>query len=387
MDAERFCAVLRTRGFTAATGVPCSYLAGPIEVYSRAGRYVPAANEGAALGIAAGGALAGTRVAVFAQNSGLGNMVNPLASLLMTYDLPVLAFVSLRGWPDPAGDEPQHAVMGGATAGLLDALGAAWWLLRRGADGLDTILDETEHELARGRPAFVLVEKGAVGSALPIAPVPVPVPAPAPAPAGEASRAPSRLEVLRALLPELRGLPVVATTGYTSRELFALGDAANHFYMQGSMGHAAAVALGLAWTAPAGRPVVVLDGDGAALMHLGTMSTIGATAPPNLVHVVFDNGTYASTGAQATTSPTTDLAAVALACGYRAVRGCARPEDAHSELRGMLARPGPHLLVVRVAATDGGTAPPRATSAVSAPDLHRRFHAWLAETSATPVAP
>ncbi len=372
INADRFCSRLIARGFTSATGVPCSYFAGPIEWLSRDKRYVPAANEGAALAIAAGAALAGSRTAVFAQNSGLGNLINPLASLQMTYDIPVLAFVSLRGWPDPSQDEPQHAVMGQATGRLLDALGAARWLLTAAASDLDGILDEAERELARGRPAFVLVEKGAITGVV----------------EGGEGGLPARCtraQVLRAILPDLRDLPIISTTGYTSRELFTLGDADNHFYMQGSMGHAAALGLGLSRTLSDAQPVVVLDGDGAALMHLGTMSTIGFTAQANLVHVLFDNGSYESTGSQATTSPMTDFIQIGLACGYRCARECSELGDVRSALRMMLSTPGPHLLVVRVA-SGRGTAPPRATSAMSAPEMHRRFRAWVSSRAEKPCA-
>jgi phosphonopyruvate decarboxylase len=372
IDAGRFCSRLIERGFTGATGVPCSYFAGPIEWLSREERYVPAANEGAALAIAAGAALAGSRTAVLAQNSGLGNLINPLTSLQMTYDIPVLAFVSLRGWPDPSRDEPQHAVMGQATARLLDAIGAARWLLTAAATDLDGILDEAERELARGRPAFVLVEKGAVTGE-------------GRGPQGDPPARCTRDQVLRAILPDLRDLPIISTTGYTSRELFALGDADNHFYMQGSMGHAAAVGLGLSRALPGERPVVVLDGDGAALMHLGTMSTIGSTAPANLVHVLFDNGSYESTGAQATTSATTEFVRIGLACGYRRALECSQLGDVRSALREMLSTPGPHLLVVRVA-SGGPTAPPRATSAMSAPQMHRRFRSWVSSHADRPCA-
>lgn len=356
IGADDFCAALASRGFTRGTGVPCSYFSGPIDVLSRAGRYVPAANEGAAFALAAGAAMAGSPTAVFLQNSGLGNLVNPLTSLHLVYDVGVLAFVSLRGWPDPAGDEPQHAVMGPATAALLDVLGVRWWLL--GAD-LGAVLDAAGEELERGRPAFVLVPKGTVGG---ITRTAVPVPGV------------SRTDVLRAMLPALSGAAVVSTTGYTSRELFAAGDADNHFYMQGSMGHAAAVGLGLALGQD--RPVVVLDGDGAALMHLGTLSTIGATAAPNLVHVVFDNGSYESTGAQSTTSGTTDFVHIGLSVGYASARAASGADEASALLRTMLAGDGPHLLVVRVA-PEVGAAPPRATAALTAPEIHHRFRTSL----------
>src|SRR5581483_5223400 len=108
---------------------------------------------------------------------------------------------------------------------------------------------------------------------------------------------------------------VIATTGKCGRELFTLDDREQHLYQVGSMGGAAGIALGLALNTP--RPVVVLDGDGAALMKLGTLATIGAYRPLNLIHILLDNGVHDSTGGQATVSPGVDFAGVALACGYR----------------------------------------------------------------------
>jgi phosphonopyruvate decarboxylase len=254
-------------------------------------------------------AATGIRTAVMAQNSGFGNMLNPLTSLLMPYEIPALLLLSMRGWPDPATDEPQHAVMGGSCEEILDVLRLRFWRLPADAEAglLDDILTLAGRELDRGRCATVLVGRGAIGA--PEAPAPVP-----------GTTLPTRTDILRRILPRLRGLPIVSTTGYTSRDLFALGDADNHFYMQGAMGHASAFGLGLAIGRPIDEPVVVLDGDGAMLMHLGTVSTIGAAAPVPLVHVVFDNGCYESTGGQPTSAPTTDIAAVASACGYASAR-------------------------------------------------------------------
>ncbi|MFE2867959.1 MULTISPECIES: phosphonopyruvate decarboxylase [unclassified Embleya] len=362
IGSDDFCAALADFGVELVTGVPCSYFSAPIARFTREGRYVPAANEGAALAIAAGAAVAGTRVAVVAQNSGLGNLINPLTSLLMTYDVPALVFTSLRGWPDPGGDEPQHAVMGAATHELLDAIGVAHWTLRRGTDaaGLRALLAETGKELAAGHCVFVLVEKGAVE--VPEGPAADPT-------AGRGTL--TRAEALRTITARAEGIAVVATTGYTSRELFAGGDAPTNFYMQGSMGHASAFALGLALRPP-GTEVVLLDGDGAALMHLGTMSTIGATAPPGLIHVVLDNGAYESTGAQATTSGSTDFAAIARATGYASAVVCSDAVRLDAAMGAARAAPGPHLLVVPIASMTG-PAPRRATASIGARDIHHRL--------------
>lgn len=377
IGAGEFCALLRSHSITVVAGVPCSGLAGPIAQLSRQGEYLPAANEGAALAIAAGAAAAGRRAGVIAQNSGLGNLINPLTSLVMPYGIGVVVFVSMRGWPDPAADEPQHAVMGQCSSAMLRMLGVAIWELRAEstAGQLEAALAGAAGELSSGRPAFILIARGAVAAdgAEPQQPV------------QPRSGARERLGVIRSIRPLLRGIPVVATTGYTARDLFASGDADHHFYMQGSMGHAAAVALGLACRrqAAGSGPVVILDGDGALLMHLGTLSTIGAARPVPLVHLVFDNRCYESTGGQPTTSGTADFAAIALACGYQTACEVTGDAELTTLLSARLGDGGPHLIVVptRPAA---GPAPPRATSALPLPAIFRRFAA-VASAGSSPA--
>ncbi|MCZ7431128.1 phosphonopyruvate decarboxylase [Streptomyces sp. WMMC1477] len=366
--AEDFCAALDDRGFRFASGVPCSFFGGPIAHLSRSpGRYVPAANEGGALATAAGAALAGRRAYVMLQNSGLGNLINPLTSLVMTYRIPVLSFVSLRGWPDPAQDEPQHEVMGTKTVSLLETLGLPYWMLRADCDeaGLAEILTGVEKAVAAGEAPFVLVEKGSVGKCQTAA-------------TDEPERLDSRDAVQ--LVTELAGdSPIVATTGYTGRELFGVADRPANFYMQGSMGHAAAIALGVAMADP-GRSVVVLDGDGAALMHMGTLSAIAEQAPGNLIHVVLDNGIHESTGGQSTTSSSTRLDEVAVASGYRTAARCRTLDEAREQFTAAQRSPGPHLLLIPTRPRTGPM-PPRATSTHSPEEMRDRFAAALTATT------
>jgi phosphonopyruvate decarboxylase len=359
ISAGQFCADLATRGFTFASGVPCSYFNGPITLLGRQpGRYVPAANEGGALAAAAGAALAGAKSFVLLQNSGFGNLVNPLTSLTTTYRIPVLAFTSLRGWPDPAGDEPQHALMGQATHALLDVLGVAHGTLHA-EDGLpefQALIDDAEKELTAGRPAFVLVAKGAVDS----------VPADPPHARGLVSR-----EVVRLVAELAQDCLMVASTGFPARELFAADDRPGNFYMQGSMGHASSFGLGVA-RARQDRTVVVLDGDGSALMHLGALPMIGDNAPPNLLHVVLDNGIHESTGGQPVASGGTSFAGIAAAAGYRTAVTCDSLPTLAMALREALGSAGPHLLAVPTLPRSG-VMPPRATAAAPPDELARRF--------------
>lgn len=360
ISADVFCSELEMRGFTTASGVPCSFFGGPIAYLSRTpGRYVPAANEGGALATAAGVALAGGRSYVMLQNSGLGNLINPLTSLVMTYRIPVLTFVSLRGWPDPAQDEPQHEVMGTITRPFLEMLGLPHWILRADADQetFAEILTAAEQAVSKGEAPFLLVEKGAVGKC-----------------EVAAAEADERLDsgaVVRLVTELADDAPVIATTGYTGRELFGIDDRPRNFYMQGSMGHASSIALGVALTKP-DKTVVVLDGDGAALMHLGTLSVIGDQAPANLLHVVLDNGIHESTGGQMTTSGRTRLEDVAAAAGYRSAVRCHALADVREHFTAAQSAPGPHLLVVPTRARSGPI-PPRATATHAPEAMRDRF--------------
>jgi phosphonopyruvate decarboxylase len=165
---------------------------------------------------------------------------------------------------------------------------------------------------------------------------------------------------------------IVSTTGYISRGLFAVHDSPQAFYMQGSMGHASAFALGVAQAGGEDRRVLLLDGDGAALMHLGSMATLAAVAPPALVHVLIDNGVYESTGGQLTSVRSVDFGGVGSALGYAYVATCEDLACLQAALDVAAVHRGPALIVVRTAA-DIGAAPPRATSAVPAPVIAARF--------------
>jgi phosphonopyruvate decarboxylase len=334
-----FADALAGHGYRLVSGVPCSNLGGLITALSADDRfrYVPAANEGAALAVAAGAWLGGRRAAVALQNSGLGNLVNPLASLSLPYAVPTLLIVSMRAYPDPATDEPQHRMMGLRTARILDALDVQHAALRGDPALLDGLLAEADAAVEARRCFAILVERGAVEGVRP-----------GRTGAAAAPGLPSRLEAIEVLAEALTGdEAVVATTGLTSRELASVRDRPANFYMAGSMGHAAAIGLGLALQRPE-RRVVVLDGDGAVLMHMGTLSTVGSHAPPNLVHVVLDNGAYGSTGDQPTTSSSTDLAMVARACGYRAAWCCADLQQLGATLPRALVEPGPVFVLGRI---------------------------------------
>ena len=353
IEAERFLAAARERGVDFVTGVPCSFLTPLINAAASdpAVGWVVATSEGEAAAIAAGAWLAGRRPMLLMQNSGLGNAVNPITSLNWPFRIPVLLVVSRRGAPGLK-DEPQHELMGAITPDLLDVLRVAHAPFPATPETLAPALDRAVAAMDETRlPQAFVVAKGD------LAPSDLDEPAPpARAPGRLVDRRgggprPPRLEAMAralALLPA--DAAVVATTGFCGRELFTLGDQDRFFYVVGSMGGASAIGLGIALCVD--RPVVVFDGDGAALMKLGNLATIGARAPRNLVHIVFDNEVHASTGGQRTVSPGVDFAAVAAACGYAFA---ARADDLagfEAALAEAVAAGGPALIHAKVGPSD-----------------------------------
>lgn len=374
--ADDYLAAASARGFDYYTGVPCSFLTPMINrvIGDPATRYVGAASEGEAVAIAAGAWLAGRLTTVMCQNSGLGNAVNPLTSLNHPFRIPTLMIVTWRGEPG-LGDEPQHELMGEVTGSLLDTIQVPRAAFPAEGEAIAGALDAACAEMAAGGLPYAFVM--AKGSVEDIGLDATPPPA---APAGEArdlrhgGPPPARYAVLEQLLVNAGDeVAFIATTGKCGRELFTLADRAQHLYQVGSMGCALGMGLGVAGNVR--RPVVVLDGDGAMLMKLGTLATVGAEAPENLVHVVLDNGLHDSTGGQPTVSPGVDFAAAAVACGYRTATRLDDAGAAGTALATALAAPGPHMLHVRVAP---GSLAKLGRPTVKPPEVARRFKDFLA---------
>ncbi len=329
IEARHFVEAARERGFEWYAGVPCSYLTPFINyvLQDPSLHYVSMANEGDAVALIAGVALAGVpggchrRGIAMMQNSGLGNAVSPLTSLTWTFRLPQLLIVTWRGQPGVP-DEPQHALMGPITPTMLDTMEICWELFPTDAAAIGPALDRAiAHMDATGRPYALVMQKGSVAS-YPLQPGADAISvrsARAPAILQSRQAAPaarvSRQEALREVVARTGAAAVLASTGFCGRELYAVDDRPNHLYMVGSMGCVVPLALGLALARPDLR-VVALDGDGAALMRMGAFATVGAYGPPNLWHLLLDNGAHDSTGGQATVSPNVSFAEIAAACGY-----------------------------------------------------------------------
>jgi phosphonopyruvate decarboxylase len=352
--------LLERHGFDFFAGVPCSLiddLIRGLETHPRL-PYVPAVREDVAVGLAAGAWLAGRCPAVLMQNSGLGTSLNALASLSLLYGLPVLLLVTWRGHGGK--DAPEHILMGEITPRLLDLLGVPHRVLGRATLGDDFAWAAAEMRTRRAPVALIVTSDGAST-------------APAEASPGIASAARagartaampsspdalqglpevlipriSRREAIAAVAKELGDEAVIHANGYICRESFSVMDRAQNFYMLGSMGLASAIGLGVALTRPEPK-TLVLDGDGNVLMNLGILPMVGALAPAGLVHCVFDNEVYGSTGNQASLSRQTRLDRLAAVAGYRWVATASDPAEIGTALREMLASPGPHFLLVKV---------------------------------------
>ncbi|PXW17656.1 phosphonopyruvate decarboxylase [Paraburkholderia caballeronis] len=326
IDASQFVEAARARGFDWYAGVPCSYLTPFINyvLQDPSLHYVSAANEGDAVALTAGIALAGKRGITMMQNSGLGNAVSPLTSLTWTFRLPQLLIVTWRGQPGVS-DEPQHALMGPVTPQMLDTMEIPWETFPTEADAIGPALDRAlAHMDSTGRPYALVMQKGSVApyelkdGAAPARHAHVAAQTRFGGGVGvEANELPSRRDALERVIAATPAdsTVVLASTGFCGRELYALDDRANQLYMVGSMGCVTPFALGFALARP-DLNVVALDGDGAALMRMGAFATLGAYGPSNLTHVLLDNGAHDSTGGQATVSPQVSFAGVAAACGY-----------------------------------------------------------------------
>ena len=358
IQAQTFIDAAAARGLDFYTGVPCSFLTPMINRVITAGArgrgknrgldYVGAASEGEAVAIASGAWLGGRGGVVMCQNSGLGNCINPLTSLNVPFRIPLLLITTWRGQPGRP-DEPQHVLMGQITQAMLDLCKVPNRPFPLDDEAIGPALDAaTTRFEADSLPFSLVMEQGSVAEeSLDEMP-------PAALAAGihtdllRHGDRPTRvalLERLLALLPEAAA--VIATTGKSGRELFTLSDRRQHLYQVGSMGGASGMGLGVALTAP-DRPVVVLDGDGAALMKLGSLATIGSRQPRNLIHVLLDNGVHDSTGGQSTVSASVDFAAVALACGYRAAISVDDPTGFDLAMRQALGEGGPVLVHARI---------------------------------------
>ena len=385
ITARAFLREATADGFDFFTGVPCSFLTPLINgvLSDRGLSYVGAASEGEAVAIAAGAWLAGRRTVVMCQNSGLGNAVNPLTSLNAPFRIPTLFITTWRGEPGIP-DEPQHELMGRITQDLLSLIEVEHDAFPAEPQAIAPAFRKASETMeATGLPYGFVMRKGDVKDDG-LDQVSLPVRAPGKRLSlDEQGARPRRVEALEALLALVDDeTAIIATTGKCGRELFTLADRPQHLYQVGSMGGATGMGLGVALNTK--KRVVVLDGDGAALMKLGSLATVGAYAPENLVHIVLDNGVHDSTGGQATVSASVDFAGVALACGYGSAASCDTVSGFRKALNEALSGRGPAMIHMRI---EPGSMEKLGRPTVKPADVARRFKAFLAGgASAAPKA-
>lgn len=336
---------LRENGIDCFAGVPdsllkniCAYITDNCD----ARHNIITANEGAAVGLAAGHYLATGRPAcVYMQNSGEGNIINPLASLTdpEVYNIPVLLLIGWRGRPG-VHDEPQHVKQGKVTTGLLNTMGVNFDVLSKEEDKAGKQIAKAVEALNRKEVYALVIEKDTFDSYT-LQNV------------EKNDLTLSREEAIQTVAAALGDKDaIVSTTGMISRELFEYRTRKNQgherdFLTVGSMGHASQIALGIALEKP-DRTIWCFDGDGATIMHMGSMAIVAQKAPKNYIHVVFNNGAHDSVGGQPTVGLSIDLPAIAKAVGYNYVYSCNTKEYLEELLLKIKGQEGPTLLQICV---------------------------------------
>ena len=312
MKVEKFVEIL---GADFYTGVPdsqlkalCDYLMNTFGIDQK--HHMIAANEGNCTALAAGYNLATGKVpVVYMQNSGEGNIINPVASLLndKVYGIPMIFVVGWRGEPG-IHDEPQHIYQGEVTIQLLEDMDIKCFIVSKDTteDELASVMSDYREILAEGKDVAFVIRKGALEYDQKVV--------------YKNDNEMIREEIIRHIVAATGEDPIVSTTGKASRELFEIREANGQehkydFLTVGSMGHSSSIALGVALNKPEKR-IWCIDGDGAVLMHMGAMAVVGANAPKNMIHIVINNGAHETVGGMPTVAANMNVVSIAKACGY-----------------------------------------------------------------------
>lgn len=342
---EYFIEKLKENGIDCFAGVPDSLLkniCAYITDHCDARHHIITANEGAAVGLAAGHYLAtGKPACVYMQNSGEGNIINPLASLTdpEVYNIPVLLLIGWRGRPG-SHDEPQHVKQGKVTTGLLNAMGINFDVLSKDEDKAEKQIFYAVKALQNEEVYALVIEKDTFDD-YKLQNV------------EKNDLMMSREEAIQTVAAALGEKDcVVSTTGMISRELFEYRTTMNQgherdFLTVGSMGHASQIALGIAMDQP-NRRIWCFDGDGAIIMHMGSMAIVASKKPKNYIHVVFNNGAHDSVGGQPTVGLNIDLPRIARAVGYKHTYSVSTKGDLTDVLKEIKIQDGLSLLEIKV---------------------------------------
>ena len=337
LEPANFLISLKSHGIDSIVSLPCSSFAGLLQAIDDdpAIEHLRITSEAEGVGIAAGCWISGKAPAVLIQNSGFADAINPICSLLDTFQIPVPFFVSVRGGFGMA-DEPQHDILGSRFEAIVQSLGLPLIILPDEEAAAAAAIERAfTHFIARRQSVVIAV------------PMKTFSPAATNDTGSLLDQFPSRSEILKAIRSAAPAEAVfVCSTGFIGRDLFELGDRPENIYVAGSMGCASAI--GYAISRNCNQPVYVLDGDGAALMRLGNLATVGSQQCGRLVHVIFNNGVYESTGGQHNFARDVHFVEIARACGYsplsQRVETCVGMVTALSEIDGNL-KPGQPVLI------------------------------------------
>ncbi|HAY33189.1 MAG TPA: phosphonopyruvate decarboxylase [Ignavibacteria bacterium] len=349
MKPQDFFKILSEKGISFYTGVPDSLLKNfCYYVNENVARenHIISTNEGSAIALAAGYYLSsGKPGLVYMQNSGFGNAVNPLLSLTdpEVYGIPVLLMIGWRGEPGVK-DEPQHIKQGRVMTELLRCMEIPFRIFNQNTSDPESEISELYSDSISGnRPAAMLISEGFFDSYTPVSKTENPYTV-------------SREEAVK-MIAEMTGEEdiLVCTTGKASRELYEFqkkknSGNLNDFLTVGSMGHSSQIALGIALNRK-DRKVFILDGDGAVLMHMGSLAVIGSESPENLKHIILNNGSHESVGGQPTAGFKISFTETAKACGYKMAALAETTEQIRHEFEILKNFKGPAMLEIRISSS------------------------------------
>ena len=347
MDVLKFISQFGQNEIGFFTGVPdsklkplCNYL---INTYGISNNHIIAANEGNAVALAAGYYLSTGKIpCVYLQNSGLGNIINPVASLLndKVYAIPCVFIVGWRGEPGIK-DEPQHAFQGEITLKILEVMDIKYMIIDKNTteNELENKMAEFKSLLDVGKSIAFVVKKDGLSYEEKVI--------------YKNNNITLREEIIRHITDVAKEDIIVSTTGKTSRELFEIREQNEQshkydFLTVGSMGHSSSIALGVALNKPNTR-VWCIDGDGAALMHMGAMAVIGAKSPDNYIHVIINNEAHESVGGQPTVARNINFCQIASGCGYKAWYSATNLNELDDILAEIKGKQGPIFIEVKSA--------------------------------------
>ena len=346
LDCEKFYNLLVDGGIEFFTGVPDSLLK-DFNAYIidnvKNNRHIIAANEGASIALSAGHYLATKKIGlVYMQNSGLGNAVNPLISLVDkdVYSIPLLLIIGWRGEPNKK-DEPQHVKQGRITLKLLDTLEIPYEILPDDIEDVKGSLDKAFKYMNEYKAPYAFVVRKGVF---------------------EKYEYKNKIKqcydltregVIKLIIDKLNDNDmIVSTTGMTSRELFECREQMKQehhkdFLTVGSMGHVSQIALGIAMSTPE-RQIFCLDGDGSIIMHMGSLGIIGSKPAKNFKHIILNNSAHASVGGQPTVGGDIDIISIALGCRYKVAYRAETKKELIEKISLLRSAEGPALLEVRI---------------------------------------